>query len=105
MRDEGGRMQSSLKQCNNIYESEANNHMVYICITNSRTIERICFSYYLCEILHLIDYSNLGVNKDHTTESEYDQVYRVLSDEFKEIILNYAILFKVLNYIKNEFII
>jgi hypothetical protein len=60
-----GKMQSSFRQLKHIYESEANKHIIYICITNSKTNEKICYNYYLCEILHLLDHTSLGVIRDN----------------------------------------
>ena len=38
----------------NIYESEANNYIVYISLIDIETDNKINFSYYLCELLSLI---------------------------------------------------
>lgn len=43
------------KEEGNIYESETNKQLVYISILNCRTNEKLCYNYYLCELLHLID--------------------------------------------------
>ena len=43
------------KEDGNIYESETNKQIVYISILNCKTNEKLCYNYYLCELLHLID--------------------------------------------------
>lgn len=40
-----------------IYESQSNQKIIYISVNDTKG-NKICYSYYLCELLHLIDKNN-----------------------------------------------